>query len=199
MGDVPSTGNPIVDILGYTAAVLASLATIQRYVWPALQAFAAGVRNAYRLYRGTQEFIHDWTGGGERQSIPERLDAIEVEVRKTNGGSTLRDLAIRAAESASRVESSIERLEGYATANREGIADLREGQGEVHRRLTDMDEKVDRQGERITDHRRRNEETIARLEDYLGNERESLHLRAQTLEASVNELLSMDETRRDHR
>lgn len=177
------------------AGLLVAFGTIYRYIWPALRGTARGVRGIYRLYVGTQQFIHEWTGGSDQRSVPDRLGEIEVQLRN-NGGSTLRDLAVTAARGAERLAEAVERLERYAAENRDGIGDLRDQNNDHGRRLTDIDEKIDAQSQRITDHRRRNDEQITALREYLENDRDDLLVAKQALEASVTELLNIDDDRR---
>lgn len=187
------TGAPVaVEVILASAAVLVALGTIYRYVWPAIKAFGRGLRGAVRLYHSFQQFIHDWTGEGDGDSVPLRLAKMEKELA-TNSGSTLRDLAHTAAQGAVRLEEKVDRLEAMAVANGEGISDLRDQANDHAQRLTDVTEKVDAQGVRISDHRRRNDETITAIQSYLQGERHDLIEAKQGLEASVTELLHLPE------
>ena len=172
------------DVLIAVAAVLVAAGTIWRYVLPVLQA-------TVRLVRGTAGLVEDFRLTGGFAGIGERLDRVEELAKSShrelhpNGGSSMRDTVNATAAGVEAIADKAERLEGYAAANRAGIARL-------DTRVTDLDEKVEHQGERITEHRRRNEETVDRLQAYLEGERHDLIARAQGLEASVHELLMVD-------
>jgi hypothetical protein len=159
------------------AALLVALGTIYRYVLPALGAL-------WRLLRGTEEFIADWRQTGGLGGLYEQLQQVKALSQSShrelhpNGGSSLRDSMTRVEEQGQQTSQAVDRLEGYASTSREGIAELRQ--------------QVDAQGERITDHRQRQEQTIAALREYLEGERVDLVEAKRGLEAAVSELLMVE-------
>ena len=159
------------------AGVLTALGVIGRKLWRA----ARGAGRMYQLGHAAFETI---VGTAEHLGISDRISQVERELRP-NGGGSLRDAvdqgtreARAAVTEAQRVGAITEELRGYAEANRNGIAELRQGQATVD--------------QRITDHRRRNDEQILALRDYLESDRQELLLAKQGLEAAVTELLMVD-------
>ena len=177
------TGNRAIDLLLLTAAVLVALGTVKRYVWPALC-------GAYRLLRTIDQGATDYHLSGGFAGIKRRDDEMAAEISAIkkelhpNGGGSLRDAVDKAATEARTAAEEAARI-GKVT---EGL----------DRRLIDVREVVDAQTERITDHRRRNQETVDRIEQYLIGERVDLLEAKQGLEASVHELLGIPDDPPDH-
>jgi uncharacterized protein YoxC len=190
---LPEWGQVAVTVAG----VLIALGTIYRYVWPALKAFGRGVAGAVRVYRGTQQFVHDWLGGEGERGVMQRLRSIEMELRPNDGGS-LRDTTDRTSTQVSTTGRRVEELQHLvgdlsedAKANREGIASLREQSNDMSQRLTDLAENDTAQDRRISDHRRRNDETIQKIKEFLEGEHRDALIAREALQASVTELLNM--------
>lgn len=166
------------------AALLVALGTIHRYVWPAIKAIGRGVQGMYRLYIATQRFVHDWFGDEGQPSITVRIGRMEDQLRP-NGGGSLRDAVDRAAREARQAAGEARtaateagRVGRITESLQQGVEDLRHDQSA--------------QGQRITDHRRRNDEQIQALREYLESERDDLLLAKQGLEASITELLMVE-------
>lgn len=193
------TGHPAVDTVIYLSAALVALGTIWRYVLPAL-------RVAWKAAKGTEEFFDSIRATGGFSGLLGLLNEVRVEVAEVktlaqsshrelhpNGGSSMRDTVNATAAGVHALGDKADRLEGYAAANREGIARL-------DTRVTDLDEKVDAQGTRITDHRRRNDETIAGLREFIEHEHREALLANEALRVSLAEALAVDrELQRDSR
>lgn len=172
---------PWAEMTGAIAALLIALGTIHRYVWPAIKAFGRGIAGAVRLYKLVQQFVHDWFGDSEHLSVPTRISRMEKELRP-NGGGSLRDAvdgaareARQAAGEARTAATEAGRVGRITESLQQGLEDLRSDQS--------------MQGQRITDHRRRNDEQINALREYLEAERNELLLAKQGLEASLTEVL----------
>lgn len=149
------------------AAVLTAIGyLVRRWVWPA-------VRGGWRLAKGTEAFVSDYQESGG-------FHGLTVEVGKVTNA-------------VAQLGESTHRLEGYAAANREGIADLRDQANDLAKRLTDVDEKADALAERITRHRRANDEQAALLRQRLDRELADARTANEGLRATVHELLAMDE------
>jgi chromosome segregation ATPase len=186
------TGRPLADLAIYVAGVLVALGTIYRYVVPALRAL-------WRLIEGTSRLVEDFRQTGGFAGLHAEVAEVKVLAEQSrhelhpNGGDSMRDGVDRIETVTEGLARTTEELRGHAAANSEGIADLRDQTNDIARRVTDLDEKADAQEQRITDHRRRNEETVKRIEEYLTGERQDLLIAKQGLEASVTELLQVDD------
>lgn len=189
--NAPSTGHPLVDFVIYTAAFLAALGGIHKFVWPAL-------RGAYRLARGTERFIAEYQQTGGFAGLYKELHP--------NGGSSLRDAVDRvgreardaaaaareavteaqaAVSEAQRVGEITEELRGYAEDNRNGIARL-------DRRVTDVTEKAEALGQRQEVLREADARYARDLQGFIeGQYRDALEAN-EALRASLNEVLLID-------
>lgn len=130
----------------------------------------------------TAQLNHDMRDeiGGRLSMLEQTLETVtkRTEQLTRNGGSSLVDAVHRQEALSQAVAEAIARLEAAAVENRQAIAGNRAA--------------LDAQSVRITDHRRRQDETIAELRAYLENERDDLTAAKQALEASVSELLMVD-------
>lgn len=151
MIDVQALGGALVGI----AAVLGAIGVIWRQ------------GGFGKLKKRTADFLDDWNGEAPRpgyegrKSFPVRMAEIEQTVAqlKRNGGSSV-------ADAVHEVARGVEELKRTAVANREAIARL--------------DERHNHTDERITDHRKRNDEAATLL-------RAELERRAQEMQVALVE------------
>lgn len=114
--------------------------------------------------------------GGRLSLLEQQLDGVVEATNqlKRNGGSHLADQVHDIVEALATLKDQADRLEGFATDNREGI-------GRLDERVTGIEGRYEADARTSRD-----------LEQYLATERKDLVVRAAALEASVNELLMVE-------
>lgn len=107
------------------------------------------------LLKGGRLFLHDWLGEPARDGVEARLSfparMAKVEARTE---ALHHNLSVELNGRMDLVAHSLDGIQGRADENKTSLDRLEE-------RLNDVDERINK---RITDHRRRNEETVAALE-----------------------------------
>lgn len=156
----------------------------------AVQTQASAIEDRTRtIEERTKAMNHDMRDelGGRLALLQEQLDVMDERTKQLqrNGGSSVADAVHRAAAQLELLQTTIERVEAAATLNGESILDL-------SRRVTDVDERVQGQGERITTHRQRNDATVAALQEFIRREYRDLLDAREALRASVSELLMVE-------
>lgn len=188
---------PWAETLVTVSALLLALGTIYRYVLPALRGLWRGVKALVHASEEVRDVLEDFRTVGGFQGLADQVNEVKALATASqkelhpNGGGSLRDAVdegrteARAAATAARAAVEEAQRIGHITESLQGgIADLRT--------------ETSTHGQRITDHRRRNDEAIAALREYLQADRDDLLLAKQGLEAAVTELLMVEshETRK---
>lgn len=154
------------DILVGVAAVLGAVTAIFKFL------------HLGELLKGTRTFLLDWNGLPERPgadkipSMPERINLLERRSESLN-----HNLAVELNNRVTLVAEGVDRIETAA--------------GENSAALTRLDFRVNGIEQRITDHRRRNEEQVEALRVEVDRRLSSISgdlLRAETMRSIIAEL-----------
>lgn len=152
------------DLIVGAAAVLVALATLYRYIVPALKASVRGVRALWRAGKALVEFIEEWRETGGFRVLAADILEIKRELHP-NGGTSMRD---------------------SLTRSERGISDLREQVAAV----TDQATAISERQEFL---RAADESTAADLRRFLDTKYDAAMEANAHLRASVNELLAIPE------
>lgn len=150
------------DVVLVVAAVVAALGVISRFL------------HLPELLKGTRLFLHDWLGEPARDGVEARLSfparMAKVEQRTE---ALHHNLSVELNSRMDLVANSLDGIQGRADENKTSLDRLEE-------RLNGVDQ-------RITDHRRRNDETIAALQTAIAEQGDG-RLVVETARAVLTEL-----------